>query len=280
MSRYDVLPSRAHFGILANDFLQRWQTLRIWISNTAEDQVWQGNDLDVNSFDFSTNLEPTYRVKIEGRLLDDDDDLDNEDEPTNTDSDAMEVEQAASIKGKRVQKYRLSHFFKALTVDFPANRKGMDTAVEWKKPERNGQTSNLPPAADFDEFTFKRSGDDSMNVTINLFRHEEPERYALSPELEAIVDLSEATRQEVVMGLWEYIKMLDLQEDEEKRNFRCDELLRKVCCSTLLIWAPRRLTVIYQRLLASRWVQSLSSTITSRHTYEHCLLFSSCTRYG
>jgi len=30
------------------------------------------------------------------------------------------------------------------------------------------------------------------------------------------------------MGLWEYIKLMELQEDEEKRNFRCDELLRRV----------------------------------------------------
>ncbi|KAH7040397.1 uncharacterized protein B0I36DRAFT_9817 [Microdochium trichocladiopsis] len=227
--RLDATMTRKRLDIVdsVNRSVKRWKTLRIWISNTAEDQVWQGNDLDVNSFDFSSNLEPTYRVKIEGRLLDDEDDDLDEDKPAVTDSDAMDVENATTTKGIKTQKYRLSHFFKSLSVDFPANRKGIDTSVEWKKPERNGQTANLPPSADFDEFTFKRSGDETMNITINLFRHEEPERYALSPALEDIVDLSEATRQEVVTGLWEYIKMLDLQEDEEKRNFRCDELLRK-----------------------------------------------------
>jgi SWI/SNF-related matrix-associated actin-dependent regulator of chromatin subfamily D len=82
--------------------------------------------------------------------------------------------------------------------------------------------------ADFDEFTFKRNGDENMNITINLYRHEDPERYELSPDLAEIVDMHEATRQEAVMAVWEYIKLMNLQEDEEKRNFRCDDLLRKV----------------------------------------------------
>ncbi|KAH9893743.1 hypothetical protein F4778DRAFT_294012 [Xylariomycetidae sp. FL2044] len=211
------------------------KTLRIWITNTAEDQVWQGNGLSVDTFDFSSNLEPTYRVKIEGRLLDDNDGLDREDDDSEDskdkadDPDRMEEDAPSDTKPKstKVPKYRFSHFFKALNVDFPANRKGVDQGVDWKKPERSGPSSNLPAAADFDELTFKRNGDENINITINLFRHEEPERYAVSPELEDIVDMSEATRQELVMAIWEYIKMMGLQEDEEKRSFRCDDLLKQ-----------------------------------------------------
>jgi SWI/SNF-related matrix-associated actin-dependent regulator of chromatin subfamily D len=166
--------------------------------------------------------------------LDDDDDLgkdddDSEEKTKSEDADRMEEDGAsAEKKPTKTPKYRFSHFFKALSVDFSSNRKGVDQSVEWKKPERSGPSSSLPAAADFDELTFKRSGDENINITINLFRHEEPERYAISPELEEVVDLSEATRQEVVMGIWEYIKLMGLQEDEEKRNFRCDEVLRKV----------------------------------------------------
>ena len=216
--------------------LQRWKTLRIWITNTAEDQIWQGNGLSVDTFDFSSNLEPTYRVKIEGRLLDDDDDLDQDDDSDDAgDADRMDEDGPAESKSKtnKQPKYRFSHFFKALSVDFPTSRKGVDQSVEWKKPERSGPSSNLPAAADFDELTFKRGGDENVNITINLFRHEEPERYAISPELEDIVDMTEATRQEIVMGIWEYIKLMGLQEDEEKRSFRCDDLLRKVNCTSV-----------------------------------------------
>ena len=85
-----------------------------------------------------------------------------------------------------------------------------------------------PTTAEFDEFCFKRDGDEKLNISINLVRHEEPERFLLSPELAAVVDMHEASRQEAMMAVWEYIRFYGLQEDEEKRNFRCDDLLKKV----------------------------------------------------
>jgi len=218
---------------------QRYKTLRIWISNTVEDQFWQNNGLNVDTFDFSSNLESSYRVKIEGRLLDDEYELEAEEEELKAggdkeaDGDKMETDTPSKPQPKpaTAKRPRLSHFFKALTVDFDGKpgRQGADASVEWKKPDRTpAGAGNLPAMADFDEFTFKRNGDENMNITINLFRHEDPERYELSRELAEIVDMREATRQEAVMALWEYIKLMNLQEDEEKRNFRCDDLLRKV----------------------------------------------------
>lgn len=229
---------------------QRYKTLRIWITNTVEDQFWQTNGLNVDSFDFSSNLEASYRVKIEGRLLDDDDDdeaeADKDDAPNPADdADKMDTDsptkskQPKAIAAKHGQRHRFSHFFKALTVDFDRSKlaaaaggrpAGMDASVEWKKPDRAPAAPGaaLPAMADFDEFTFKRNGEENTNITINLFRHEDPERFELSPELADVVDLREATRQEAVVGMWEYIKLMNLQEDEEKRNFRCDEVLRKV----------------------------------------------------
>ncbi|KAI0436866.1 putative 3-phosphoinositide dependent protein kinase-1 [Xylaria telfairii] len=235
--RLDATMTRKRLDIVdaVTRSVKRWKTLRIWITNTAEDQIWQGSGLNIDTFDFNSNLEPTYRVKVEARLLDDDDDddLNNNDDSKDVASssdnlDRMEEDGPSEPTPKPTNppRYRFSHFFKALHVDFPASRGGAEQSVEWKKPERVGGSPNLPAAADFDELTFKRNGDENLNITINLIRHEEPERYALSPELEDIVDMREATRQEIVMGVWEYIKMMGLQEDEEKRQFRCDELLR------------------------------------------------------
>ncbi|KAI0455998.1 hypothetical protein F5B21DRAFT_167845 [Xylaria acuta] len=237
--RLDATMTRKRLDIVdaVTRSVKRWKTLRIWITNTAEDQIWQGNGLNVDTFDFGSNPEPAYRVKVEARLLDDDDDLDNDDESKDAASgsdnpDRMEEDGPTdpNPKATKPPRYRFSHFFKALHVDFPTNRGGteqsVEQSVEWKKPERVGGSPSLPAAADFDELTFKRNGDENLNITINLIRHEEPERYALSPELEDIVDMHEATRQEIVMGVWEYIKMMGLQEDEEKRHFRCDEFLR------------------------------------------------------
>jgi SWI/SNF-related matrix-associated actin-dependent regulator of chromatin subfamily D len=197
----------------------------------VEDQSWQqSGGENPDGFEFGSGAEATYRVKIEGRLLDDDqDDTSTSDE---ADADKMDEDgpsgatQTKAASGPKQGPYRFSHFFKSMAVDFPASK--VDQSVEWKKPDRTQPSSNLPAAADFDELTFKRGGDENMNITINLYRHEDPERFLLSPELAAVVDMEEATRQEVLMGIWEYVKVFGLQEDEEKRNFRCDELLKKV----------------------------------------------------
>lgn len=184
-------------------------------------------------------MEASYRVKIEGRLLDSKDEEAEQPMP----QDAMTEEEKASgesvAKQKTAEKPRFSHFFKSLTVDFDRSRfrTGNEQTVEWKKPDASArnQTATSPlAAADFDELTFKRNGDENQNITINLFRQESPERYQLSPELADVVDMKDATHQEAVMGLWEYIKLLGLQEDEEKRNFRCNEPLKKVSLFLIL----------------------------------------------
>ena len=211
----------------------------MWISNTVEDQPWQADTLDVDAFDFSTNMDSSYRVKIEGRLLDDeDDDLDDddsEDEDEATNSDAMDEDGKETSKNSKKTKtppkqYKLSHFFKAMTVDFDRNKAkdGADQSVEWKKPVVAPNATNLPNAADFDQLEFKRGGDENTNITINLVRDENPERFLVNPPLSDILDTTEATRAEAVMGIWDYVKAMGLQEDDEKRSFECDERLKAV----------------------------------------------------
>jgi SWI/SNF-related matrix-associated actin-dependent regulator of chromatin subfamily D len=219
-------------------FYQRYRTLRVWISNTVEDQPWQGDDLDVDAFDFSTNMDSSYRVKIEGRLLEEEEDDDNDDEKFDDAEDVAELggdpmdEDAKETKNTKEPEQRLkfSHFFKAMTVDFGRNRTkdGVEHSVEWKKPAIPPNAINPPNPADFDQLEFKRGGDENLNITINLVRDEAQERLSLSPALAEIMDATEATRAEVVTGIWEYIKTMGLQEDDEKRSFRCDELLKQV----------------------------------------------------
>jgi SWI/SNF-related matrix-associated actin-dependent regulator of chromatin subfamily D len=216
--------------------------MRIWISNTVEDQPWQGDDLDVDAFDFSTNMDSSYRVKIEGRILedeeeqDDSDDDDDEDDNTNHMADGGGDAMDEDGKEKKIKKtsqtprYKLSHFFKSMTVDFERNRTkdGAEHSVEWKKPAIPPNATNPPNAADFDQLEFKRGGDENVNIVINLIRDEAQERFQLSPALAEIMDANEATRAEAVTGIWEYVKSMGLQDDDEKRSFRCDDLLQPV----------------------------------------------------
>ncbi|KAM3449302.1 hypothetical protein MY5147_009768 [Beauveria neobassiana] len=213
--RLDVLDNTQHLTKLT-------KTLRIWISNTVQDQVWQGNGPTSDSFDFSGAAEASYRVTIQGRLLDEvlEDEIGTKPSAANTateDNDVKMNEDAVTTErsGTVSNKSKLSYFFKSMTVDFDRSRfrNGAEQSVEWKKPDaalRQPNGPNLPAAADFDEITFKRNGDENANITINLFRQEMPERYQFSSELADVVDTKEGTQQEAVMGLWEYVVRADV----------------------------------------------------------------------
>ncbi|CAK7268070.1 SWI/SNF and RSC complex subunit Ssr3 [Sporothrix epigloea] len=251
--RLDIMDSVQRHGP------KRYKTLRIWISNTVENQLWQTGGLgnSVDSFSFETNAEASYRVKIEGRLLDDADDDDDSDEKnkkvakeaSSSDansanaraSDTMQTDDSGSTTDKpKEPTHRFTQFFRGMRAEYVTKSSWravqmggepdslVPRPIEWKRSEQ--RLPNAPPAAvpEFDELTFKRPGDENANIVINLYRHEEPERFELDEILAYIVDMKEATRAEAVMGLFEYIRLQNLQEDEEKRNFRCDDLLRKL----------------------------------------------------
>lgn len=208
--------------------VKRFRTLRVWISNTVEDQEWQGGNVEVDAFDFTTRRDASWKVKVEGRLLDEeeDEDTDSESEDEAEGADKMDTDKK---KASKDLKHRFSHFFKSLTVDFSKSRMHSDPpVVEWKKPIIPPNARNIPQTADFDLLEFKRGGDENLNVVIKLVRDENPERFKLSRVLAEVVDQEEATRAEVVTGVWEYVKAMGLQDEEDRRGFRCDELLRQV----------------------------------------------------
>lgn len=226
---------------------KKYSTLRVWISNTVENQPWQGRDLDENAFDFTSGVEATYKVKIEGRVVEDQDadeasekGSDDEDEDK-TLGDAMDHDDAPATEASKQpavrQRTKLSHFLKAITVDFDRNKNLQPdgtTQVEWKKPQVPLNAAVLPPQADFDCLEFERKSDENINCTINLYRDEVPERFTLSKELADILDTDEDDRASVIMGIWEYVKAMGLQQDEEKRSIQCDDRLRAVSLSPTL----------------------------------------------
>jgi SWI/SNF-related matrix-associated actin-dependent regulator of chromatin subfamily D len=193
---------------------------------TAENQPWQERGLDSDAFDFATTIDGTYRVKIEGRLIDDDSDDSSENEDEDEDEDEEEkVDDSRMVdvadKTATGTRKRLSHFFKAIQVEYDKSRSLSAEAplIEWKKQ---------PGSADFDSVEFERKGDENMNITISLTRAESPERFRLSKLLSEILDTDEEDKMGAVLGIWDYIKAMGLQEDEEKRAVRCDERLRAV----------------------------------------------------
>ena len=215
---------------LQRRYTRREGVLRLWISNTAEGQPWQmleegkmdGGEDEI--FDFEReNGQATFRVKIEGRLLDDMEDEESKD----TDEKTPQTSAAP--------RPRLSQFFKSITIDFqrnPALQPDGYSAIEWRKPQPTAQNPTLDPGSSevaFDTLEFERKADESINVIISLVRDEKNERFKLSPALAELLDVEEEDRAGAVQGVWEYCRAMGLQEDEDKRAIVCDDALKKVC---------------------------------------------------
>ncbi|KAJ5909003.1 hypothetical protein N7495_001685 [Penicillium taxi] len=205
--------------------VKKYRTLRVWITNTVENQPWQGG---------SNTGAGRYNVRIEARLLEDENDPTS---PQSEDDDAMdegqgegEGEDSKSSESKKPTP-RFSHFFKTITIDFdkPVNAVPEEVkTINWVKPQLPPNATAVPPTADFDSLQFSRASQENLNVTISLVRDETPERYKLSKELAEVLDVEEETRSGIVLGIWDYIRAMELQEDEEKRQVRCDHRLRSI----------------------------------------------------
>ena len=217
------------------------RTVRLWISNTVENQQWQHtNMMDHDAFDFSSNVEPTFKVKIEGKLLDSQDYSPSEDtsskpDEPKEDGDAQgeDIEPAAKrprLSSNATRSKNLSGFFKAITIDFDRatalQPDGYDR-IMWDKA--SASTSNDPRAADFECLEFQRKGDENINIQISLTRDEPNPKMKLAPALAELMGTDLADRKAVLMGLWEYIKSAKLlSEGGNGRHVQCDQRLKDV----------------------------------------------------
>ena len=216
---------------MARDAGPRAGKMRIWISNTVESQQWQDSSRPAigedGNFDFETGEDARWKLKIEGKVLD-------EDEPPEVGNDGdedgdteMGDEDDRPKKKPRLElpTKRMSHYFKSIKLEFDKS-KNLNSAdpmadILWEKEKQGG---------DFDSLEIDRKGDENLNITISFIKAEPAgvERFRLSQALAQTLDMEEATRPEAVMAIWEYIKAMGLQEDEEKRTVRCDDRLRQV----------------------------------------------------
>lgn len=243
--------------------VKKYRTMRIWISNTVENQPWQSNAAGLNgvSVPAASPGSGRYKVKIEGRLLDDDSDPtvpgesddegddgkegdDDKTKPTDEDNNNTNTAPNSNNNdnnnktGNKRSKQRFSHFFKSVTIDFdkPSLAKPDEfKPISWNKPQLPPNTVSLPPSADFDCLQFSRASQENLNMTLSLVRDETPERYKLSKELADVLDIDEEDRSGIVLGIWDYIRAMELQGDEEKRQIRCDQRLRSVCIVLFLL---------------------------------------------
>jgi len=74
----------------------------------------------------------------------------------------------------------------------------------------------------------KRRGDQPVQAKVHIHLQHTPDRFALSPELSRVLDITEDTRSNILSALWTYIKLNGLQDKVDRKNIRKDDLLAPV----------------------------------------------------
>ena len=224
---------------------KRHGTMRIWISNTVENQPWQVTDMDHDAFDFSSNVEATFRVKVEGRIFEDDGQkhpdnasgqATNNEGPNHREQNDEDDDEPAAKRPRLTQsptsRKKLSHFFKSMSIEFdrsPTLQPDNFSGILWERPSINfNNPTDLPSQSDFDCLEFTRKSDENINITVKLIRDEKPERYKLAPQLAELLDTEVADLTTVLMAIWQYVKAGGLQDETEGRRVRCDPRLHAV----------------------------------------------------
>ncbi|KAI8346185.1 hypothetical protein BD560DRAFT_338673, partial [Blakeslea trispora] len=170
------------------------RTLRLFISNTASNHIGPEDE----TFDLNHGNVPTWTLKIEGQLLN----------PEQNDT-------------KEEQTPKLTSFFRSIGIELERdlNMYPEGNTIEWHKQ---------PNQADFDVIQIKRKGDMDVKAKIALYLDHNPQKFKLSPLLADLLDVKVETKPQIVMGIWNYCKYHKLQDAEDKRLIRCDPRLAQI----------------------------------------------------
>lgn len=206
--------------------------LRIFVSNIAENQPWQDENNDIQN--------ATWTMRIEGRLLNTQDVQDPERPKFSSFLQAIAVDfrrpqennngDGGEIKGEGEPKTEDQDIDMdgtkeeplmglSLPIQMPTEANGDDEqdekpksdiadAVEWHSDPVN--------PVDFDGLDIKRNGSENVECTVTIqLKGITGERLEYSPELAAIIGLSQGSLHEAIYSLYKYVLINDLLTNDE-----------------------------------------------------------------
>lgn len=180
------------------------KTLRIFISSTFADQLWQQGTQY-----FANGEDPTWTLRVEGRLLDDD--------PVKSRAFSSMI---TSVIVELRRENPSGELDGSNTDGFSTDP---DEIVEWHE-------SSVPPEqrVEFDGLDVKRSGKNKIKAKVLIQLKEYPDKFKLSPQLAKILGVTEESKPGAVVSLWQYIRYHQLQDVDEKRLIKCNAPLKEL----------------------------------------------------
>ncbi|KAJ3117705.1 SWI/SNF complex component snf12 [Phlyctochytrium bullatum] len=174
--------------------LKTLRTLRIYLANLAFNQ---GGDDPMTTGDVDNANIPSWTLQIQGRLLD----------PPNS--------------RKLSNQPKFSTFVRSIIVHLDR-----DPALY---PEGNViEFRRSPGFAEFDGVEVKRKGDSDVRAKIYIYLESNPEKYVVTDALRELIGVSVDTKSNIIMALWQYIKINKLQDVDDKTLIKLDDALSSI----------------------------------------------------
>lgn len=178
--------------------------LRVFIYNTCENQPWQKHLMQTDGLNLpgAASQESTWTLRVEGRFLNDNSN-DSEDSPG----------------------LKFSSFLSGISIDilpsedYPDMHNSHSNVIEWRdesidqQPDNKYGTNNKQ--SEFDGLDVKRNGIFNINSKIALMIKDLSASMCLSEDMSRFVGKHEATQQELIYLIWQYVLYKDLFKKSE-----------------------------------------------------------------
>lgn len=177
-------------SIAPSNFKRETGILRVFIYNTCEGQPWQKQLAQQRGEMVNNDLESSWTLRIEGRYL--------------------------SHDGKETP-YKFSSFLLGLSVDLVANENYPNlqgNIIEWRDAQQQYQTKQQ----EFDGMDVKKPGVFDINTKIAILIKDQSNVLKLSDKLSQFIGKQEATQQEVIFSIWNYVLFKDLISKKNTSN--------------------------------------------------------------
>ncbi|EGV64882.1 SWI/SNF and RSC complex subunit Ssr3 [Yamadazyma tenuis] len=163
-----------------SSFKKETGTLRVYVYNTCENQPWQKQLAQQRGEPVDPAAEGFWTLKVEGKFL--------------------------HKEGKEATN-KFSSFLSGISVDliinedYPHLAENQTHVVEWRDQYPQYQQRQ----SEFDGFDVKRPGIFNLKCKIAILIKEQTARFKMSPKFSQFIGKEEATQQESIQGIWQYI---------------------------------------------------------------------------
>lgn len=170
-------------------------TLRVFVYNTCENMPWQRkHGIDISD-------EATWTLRIEGRFI-----------PDNKDSQVPpDLKFSSLVSGISIELVP--------NGDYPNLQNSNNNIIEWREPAAQGGLPNAglngPSPGSFDGIDIKRPGVFNINLKIAILVKDFSNKFQLSPQMAQFTGRREASQQDVVYQIWQYVVFKNLFRQTE-----------------------------------------------------------------